>query len=313
MLEKHRLTYLDHLGIDNYMPRRVLPCALPSQLLSDEALQEPVAFSSADMPVDPSREVMSESTVEHEHKHAEPQLTATDLTAAQVRHPSPAEILTEPSVEKAILVDEKESPSINSIMESPVNATVVIPVSSPEPNSAPSSSTTKQQAIRFALNVWRINADLMVIDSRQPGAALPTDRLLQNILRSINCHLAQLPPSELLRWPLFKDNKFKDDKLSSNEDEARAMVQAYISAQCSNGTTHTILLLGKDAIRFALTIEDDIDSFYAQHKGTALLQPQWKNSVLIAPSLIDMLQDPMQKCVMWNALQTLLVKTAVTA
>jgi hypothetical protein len=152
----------------------------------------------------------------------------------------------------------------------------------------------------------------MVIDSRQPGAALPTDRLLQNILRSINCHLAQLPPSELLRWPLFnyskfKDNKFKDDKLSSNEDEARAMVQAYISAQCSNGTTHTILLLGKDAIRFALTIEDDIDRFYEQHKGTALLQPQWKNSVLIAPSLIDMLQDPMQKRVMWNALQTLLV------
>lgn len=308
MLENHRLTYLDHLGIDNYMPRRVLPCALPSQLLSDEALQEPAASSSADMTVDPSREVMNESTVEHEHNNAEPQLTVTDLTATQVTHASPAEMLTAVPVGKAVLVDEKESPSINSELELSIHASVAIPEPSSESSSVPSSSTTKQQAIRFALNVWRINADLMVIDSRQPGAALPTDRLLQNILRSINCHLAQLPPSELLRWPLFKD-----DKLSSNEDEARAMVQAYISAQCSNGTTHTILLLGKDAIRFALTVEDDIDSFYEQHKGTALPQPQWQNSVLIAPSLIDMLQDPMQKRVMWNALQSLLVKTAVTA
>jgi hypothetical protein len=156
--------------------------------------------------------------------------------------------------------------------------------------------------IRFALNAWRINNDLLVIDSRQTGAALPTDRLLQNILRSMGCHLVQLPKSDILRWPLFKD-----DHISQPEDEARAMVQAYISAQSSKNPLANLLLLGKEAVRFALSIDTDIDTYFEQHKGTVLAQEQWSSQALIAPSLIDMLQDPMQKKITWKVLQTLLV------
>lgn len=271
MLEKQRLTYLEHLGIENYIPRRVLPNALPSQLLSDEALQAPVAFATTDMPE-------GEISVNHTAHHESVESVVSSSPSDRVAHllgDSPSPVQDEPTVEITEETTEKT-------------------------NTSPQAGSS----IRFSLSVWRIGHDLLVIDSRQPGSALPTDRLLQNILRSIAYPLAQLPPSELLRWPLFKD-----DQLNSNEGEARAMVQAYISAQCAKAPARAIILLGKEAVRFSLDFDGDADTFYEQHKGTEITQNQWQSIALIAPSLVDMLQDPLQKRVTWQALQSLLLPT----
>jgi hypothetical protein len=279
MLEKHRLTYLDHLGIDNYMPTKVLSNALPSQLLSDDALLEPTAFSTADV------------TSDHSQSDALP--TLPEVAAVPASTPSPsidvvAELLGKPTA----------APAGSPVVPEP--AVVVSNVVSNE--NVDKKSVAVTAPIRFSLSVWRINHDIMVIDSREPGAALPTDRLLQNILRSVGHSLAQLPPSELLRWPLFKD-----DSLTHPEDEARAMVQAYVSAQCAKHPLKTLLLLGEEATRFTLNVGDDTEAFYAQHKGSALLQAQWQCMALIAPSLVTMLKDPMQKRITWQALQTLVL------
>jgi hypothetical protein len=280
MLEKHRLTYLDHLGIDNYMPTKVLSNALPSQLLPDDTLLEPVAFSTADVVSDDRQ--------------------ANTLSVSPDVVPAPVPVIDVVAKLLGKSVASPDEPSVVSSVETASTAAEPTVVVTDE--KVDKTPATAVAPIRFSLSVWRINHDIMVIDSREPGAALPTDRLLQNILRSVGHSLAQLPPSELLRWPLFKD-----DSLTHPEDEARAMVQAYVSAQCAKQPLKTLLLLGEEATRFTVNIGDDSEAFYEKHKGSALLQAQWQCMALIAPSLVTMLKDPMQKRITWQALQTLVL------
>lgn len=286
MLEKHRLIYLDALGIDNYMPRFTLLSALPSQLLPDEALIEPTAFSTADNPVvDSIEQPMSNSIATPSKQEAQKEIPAPVLDELL------GNALTDNSKQ------EREQQLHYLAEDKPSNAAIVSAAALIE--AVQNKATNTPTEIRFALNAWRVSNDILVLDSRQPGAALPTDRLLQNILRSIGCHLVQLPQSEILRWPLFKD-----DFGSHPEDEARAMVQAYISAQSNKSPFKILLLFGKDAVRFSLVIEQSIEEFFANQQGTALKQEQWQSQVLICPSLIDMLQEPTQKKVTWQALQS---------
>ena len=318
MLEKHRLTYLDALGIENYMPRYQLVNALPSQLLSDDALREPAAFSTADVQsialtgdksgtesnlvrddaVQDAHTLQNDSELSHVAS-----TVATDVMSALGIVPQGnkdvGSTTLRAEVEKQNVSDPKPEPSVDKTLPA-----------------------IDKADIRFSLNIWRIKNELLVIDSRQPAAALPTEKLLQNILRSIGYPLAQLPPSDLVRWPLFSSKKFSNKKFtnkkstqldsnqSSEEDEARAMVQAYLSAQCSRAPINTLLLLGENAANFALTPTEgeDANTFYDQHKGTAVDTSLWESKVLVAPSLVDMLHDPMQKRVTWQALQTLFVE-----
>jgi hypothetical protein len=295
MLEKHRLTYLDHLGIDNFMPRRALPNALPSQLLPDEALIEPAAFSTADS----AHTAVSDNSQANSTIPAASDSTALDTlnTLLGNKPPKPHLTNTQPLVSTEPKVEAHSDAVVHTLNGDPNAQTPTLAATVSSTPSLPVTPTAEED-IRFSLSVWRINDELMVIDSHQPRMALPTDRLLQNILRSIGYPLAQLPPSDMLRWPLIKD-----DRLSHPEAEARAMVQAFISAQCAKAPLKALLLLGKDAVRFALSIDDDSHAFYEQNKGSSCLQEQWQTMAFIAPSLVDMLQDPMQKRITWQALQ----------
>jgi len=328
MLEKHRLTYLDALGIENYMPRYQLENALPSQLLSNDALREPTAFSTAD--IQDSSTSNNSVAVDDISHHDIPQNTSLnssheaqgDSTVSEAISPVVADVMS--SLGIAPKTNSSVDPSSSSISaEAPNTATST----QQESSLLSAKSATIQQDVRFSLNIWRIKNDILVIDSREPAAALPTEKLLQNILRSIGFPLAQLPSSDLLRWPLFSSKKLSHKKYSgkkvtnkqssetnvnqsSEEDEARAMVQAYVSAQCSRAPINTLLLLGKSAASFALTpaSNEDADTFYEQHKGTSVDTSLWDAKVLVAPSLVDMLHEPMQKKLTWQALQTLFVE-----
>lgn len=297
MLEKHRLRYLDMLGIENYMPRYQLSNALPSQLLSDDALLEPTAFSTADSET-PVSNIGDDSPI------TSPVNEPVNPSSVAVVDGEVADVL-------AVLTQEQTSPPMDDIaalINVAESSSIMSEVSVVEESANHAIVADNQPAIRFSLNVWRIHNDLIVIDTRQPAAALPTDKLLQNILRSIGYALAQLPPSELLRWPLFKARPVKNvrESQTSDEDEARAMVQAYLSAHYSKMPVKTLLLLGEDAVRFALTPDQASNDFYNKHKGTQISDTPWKSTVLVAPSLVDMLHDPMQKHITWQALQALL-------
>ncbi len=284
LLEKQRLTYLEHLGIDNYVSNYQLPHAAPSVLLPDELLVEPTAFSTADLQMDATVVLQEESatTIEQERLTAETSEQEGDRASPVI------ESLLEPSTSsvatQSIVTPHQKDDEINAV--------------------SGGDEEKAERPIRFALSIWRIQNDVLVIDSRQPGAALPTEKLLQNILRSIHLPLAQLPPSELLRWPLFKDDQHNPNE----EQEARAMVQAYIAAQLTNAPVKHLLLLGKEATQFSLSIDQPIAAFYETHQGKTLAQPQWGANILVAPSLVDMLLEPLQKRVTWQALQSILVE-----
>lgn len=320
MLEKHRLTYLDALGIENYMPRYILPNAQPSQLLSDEALCEPTAFSTADV-----ENLTSTDTALLSDDHDD---------SAQVMEPAtPAadELMQSLGIKPAADVLEKVSPqpeALDSGHDMPTADASIQAITQPvkvtdESVRVDTVESTATQDVRFSLSVWRIRDELMVIDSRQPASALPTDKLLQNILRSVGYPLVQLPKSELLRWPLFNHQAIRKKTASiveqANEiDEARAMVQAYLSAQYSKAPVKALLLLGQDAAQFALSPtkneggELSAIDFYETHKGSVVAS-NWErhtSHVIVAPSLVDMLNDPMQKRIMWQALQVLLTPSA---
>ncbi|ODS23211.1 hypothetical protein AB835_09950 [Candidatus Endobugula sertula] len=297
MLEKQRLTYLEHLGISHYMPRRLLPNALPSQLLSDELLQEPTAFSTADTTV-------SEPGSEISIGMAMPETAAIPDTLVAEALPGSL-VIDEPLVVKQGSLPKNVEELLDQTGKN-LQDTAAIDSTTDHLQVTPNVSKSPSETLEFTLHIWRINQDLLVVDSHQPGSALPTNRLLQNILCSVGYPLAQLPPSELLRWPLFSRVQFASQSALDEQAEARAMVQAYIAAQCAKMPTRGVLLLGEQATHFALTPDDHKMAFFSRYQGSAIEQPQWQTTTLIAPSLIEMLQEPMKKRITWQALQFLI-------
>jgi hypothetical protein len=267
MLERRRQQYLSILEIDNYFPRRILPGAAESTLLSDEHFQTP----EDQQPLKEHSQLQQDADIE---SYADENRQADEVTDNQSQPISPLEVLGEATSETAS----------SGLVEPKIEEAVV------------------QKTIEFVLTVWRIKDECLIIDSREPGTALPTDRLLQNILRSIDLPLAQLPKSELIRWPLFSNQSIKAESEISDADQARAMVQAYIHAQISKSAIKFLFLMGENATAFTL---DDTVAF-SEVQGELLQHPSWDTQVLIMPSLHSMLQEPLQKKLTWNALQKIL-------
>ena len=253
MNEKQRLTYLNHLGIDNYVARRPLKGAAPSVV-------PPTSLDSS--------------------------------------IPTEQEIITELVKVKSPVEDRKlqEKPEIVSYSASTSSVSTEAEVDNIGTASGESGASLKSQSetIRFALNCWRISDDLLALDSREPGAALPTDTLLLNIVRSIGYPMEQLPQSELLRWPLFSH-----DQNANDEHQARAMVHAYVQAQASKKPAKYLFLMGTAAARFTLEGFND----WQNVEGKTF--QQWQMNLIVIPSLADMLREPLLKRVTWEAIKSL--------
>ena len=332
MLERQRLAYLEHLGIDNYVPKYQLVGAATSIQLAKTLLQEsgtPLLKETAVVPVT-GGSISSKATSLEEDAGGSVDSNADYGDLGRI-----VDTLTNPS-------DQHDQPKILAENNDPdTNGDKVsLDVTGSESAQSSHHRTHDDQTeveLKFALTVWRVD-DLLVVDSRQPGAALPTDKLLQNVLRSMGYSLAQLPPSELIRWPLFTSNSsplFTNTSAEQHRLEARAMVRAYISAQCQKQSTRAVLLCGQEAAYFALTSEENtnkhvssqpfeqtLQQFFTTHQGRVLM-PDDKLSermeyssrhslidsqvaALVIPSLIDMLQGPTKKHIAWKAIEALL-------
>ena len=266
MLERQRLEYLSNLGVESYVPRRLLSGAQAPYVIADELLVDP-SIDNAQVKKDVGMQLEVKS----------------DFASADV----PAQASHAPNSLKA-LVDDKPIAEEKIPEKSAVPANEVsIPPSTP--------------AIEFALSVWRVHADCLVIDSRQPGSALPTDRLLQNMLRAIGYSLTLLPQSEIIRWPLFKNQNRKANTTISEVDEARAMVHAYVQAQITKQPLKTILIMGETATLYLL----GSDKPYSEVNGTLFDHKDWNVNIAVLPSLVSMLENPLEKRIAWQALQAI--------
>ena len=256
MNERMRLEYLAALGIDMYMPRLQLPGARP----------RPVLAVRARLPPEPVRH---------------------DPVAGAGR---PHARITTDTADKA---DKADKAGIHQLVDRLVENSSVLrkPVQPREP--LPQTAPPAPATIRFVLNCWRPGPDLLVIDSHQPGRALPTEALLSNILRAVGLPV-ELPPAETLRWPVIRQS----EALLS---DAKEMVAGFLAGHLQARPAKIVWLMGDAAVRVCTDHNATVDKYPDQ----ALALPDLSVPVLALPSLMDMLVDPRKKAGTWRAIRRL--------
>ncbi|MFA0811234.1 hypothetical protein [Microbulbifer epialgicus] len=153
-----------------------------------------------------------------------------------------------------------------------VKAAVATPVAAP-----------RQQVQPFVLNCWCIGEELLVVDSHEPGAALPLGALFNNIVRALNLH--QLPrQQERLHWPMA-ENRFGP---AADASEARDTFSSWLEASCARHPVKSVWLMGSEAQKYCtpLPLNEAVNS--------------WQGiRILAMPSLSQLLQKPERKRSLW--------------
>lgn len=148
----------------------------------------------------------------------------------------------------------------------------------------------------FALSIWRPRTELLIIDSRNTQFALPTELLLRNILSALFGAGAALGREEVLRWPLVEN-----DLVSRTEEDARNALQVWFEVELEQRHATHVLLLGENAVRYLLP--DDFS--YEQSLWRWVDVPSSDVQAMIAPSLVELLQQPLLKRELWRSLTPL--------
>lgn len=145
----------------------------------------------------------------------------------------------------------------------------------------------------FSLTVYRPQPGFLIIDSRNTKLALPTEVLLNNLLRANLKALQFILGEEVLRWPMI-ENRF----VSRTEDDARNELQTWLAVENELRPIHTLWLMGESAARYWLVSENDWSA------TCWTMQPIKDSSLqaLILPSLNQLLQYPAQKSRLWTCL-----------
>lgn len=158
------------------------------------------------------------------------------------------------------------------------------------------------RAPRFALGIWQISPQILVLDSRRPDLALPVGQLLQNIALALGLN-GPPPELEVLRRPLADSGDFHE-----SEADARAQVRAFLAARVGAQDIRQILLMGAPAIRFALHEEQlaaagELRSLIG--KPIPLQLEDLALQAIALPSLATILQRPELKPRVWSAIKHL--------
>lgn len=256
MNEYQRQAYLSTLGVENYMPRWQLPNAPKSTLCFVPKVihnQLKVAEALSPQPLDAVSPV-------HEVQNA--------VSGKPVDF---AEVLRD-------LTPGKRAP-VQSIQERPAN---IIPLSA-EPKTIPG----------FSLSIWRPQQDLLVLDTRNAQLALPTELLLNNLLRALFGRQMPAGNEDILRWPMV-DNTI----VSRTIDDARSVLQVWLEVELERRPVKHLLLMGERAAQFFLPVEVE----YSSVLFNEIHIKEYSVSAIIAPGLVELLQQPLLKRDLWSAL-----------
>lgn len=256
MNELQRAEYLSALGIPSYMPRFVLPLAPEPR----QAELPPAPVEEPQNPLPPSAEHIRRELAPAE---AAPQQPAPEQPAAQPEQPNP-EVLREVTE----VAGEIRAPAAQ-----PAPVAEVAPPQKPvEP---------------FVLSCWWLGGELLAVDSREPGAALPVESLFNNIARALHWH--ELPrEQDRMRWPLA-ENRFSP---AASAAEARDTCSSWLAAASARRPVKSIWLMGQQAQDFCAPVE------------LAETVNDWNGIAVIAmPSLSQLLQQPERKRDLWQLLR----------
>jgi hypothetical protein len=156
-----------------------------------------------------------------------------------------------------------------------------------------SAEVTKRIA-PFALSIWRPFTSWLVIDERQPQAALPVELLLQNILFSFG-RLSSPLAEEVLRWPLVENAV-----IPQTAAEARQALSVWLEVELERRPVKCLLLMGPKAAEFFLSDKSYDEQLW---KVADLSIPGLQ--ALVTPSLVELLRNPLLKGELWRAFASL--------
>jgi hypothetical protein len=260
MNELQRQHYLSALGVDTYMPRWHLPFAPISVLC-----ELPVAEVEA--PAFERLEIKTESP-----------------TAPTYSQPVSKAISSDVSPVNNLIGDMLDAKKVVRSAAVPVSAADIL-----------AQLDTKPVTIEpFSLSIWRPLDGVMIIDSRNTKLALPTELLLNNILRSVFSTQAIKPQEEVLRWPMIENSFAKRSK-----SDARTELQTWLSVQHEIRPIRYLWLMGSNAATYLLP--EPVEYTANIFNKIALLDSAV--NALVLPSLNELLQKPSSKQQLFSALR----------
>ena len=301
MNEIQRQQYLDAMGIDTYMPRWILPAAASpfscQPVLPESESQASSQLQSNSLPVAAAESALAES--QNTSAAATPAASASmaSAPATAVENPSTPDRSSAPqppSAAQDVLSSVAAEPK-PSASNKPVSADSILQ----------SLSNEKRPDPRFALSLWRVSDELMVIDSRHSELALPTEPLLLNILSALGFPRQPLPKVEVLRWPMF-ENSYEPQV----QAVARETLQAILEAMLEKQPCKYLLLMGAEACHYLLGDDQLGEGFdakvsIASSLGRSFSLEALSAAAIVVPSLSDILQQPELKRRTWQAIQPL--------
>lgn len=267
--EQQRMQYLDLLGIDMFVPRWVLPAAkasvfapLPEARVS--GVQEPVSPVAA-----PSAASTLEASVAQPQRQTADELVSVGAILSELGVKAPS--ANSEAKPRAEVIDGNKSTLVSELSQS------------------------QPLAVSFSLSIWRVSEQLMVLDSRLPKEALPTQALLQNILAAKQLRLASAKP-EIINWPMFSGLDH-----SGGWDTASEMVCAFLRARLEQQAVKYLWLLGQDAYAAVMAGPEN----YSADLGRLQSHDEFATALVFLPSLADMLKTPELKRLTWHAIRDL--------
>ncbi|WP_226667760.1 hypothetical protein [Microbulbifer aggregans] len=260
MNELQRTEYLTALGVTSYMPRYCLP-------LAPEPVQALLPPAQADVPEAPTAPATLMAAV-----GADAAVPETVSSTAQAQFPvAPAEPAPAPEVSRVI---------------GSITAEAKI---APTPSKPAAVAAPEKTVHPFVLNCWWLGEELLAVDSREPGTALPVESLFGNIIRALDWH--QLATErDKLKWPLA-ENPFA---AAAGASDARETCSSWLEAACGRKPVKSIWLMGQQAQEFCAPVP------------MAETVNEWQGIQVIAmPSLTELLTDPQRKRPLWQLLRKL--------
>jgi hypothetical protein len=261
--ELQRTEYLAALGVTSYMPRFLLPLAPePRQAELPVVRDSGQIGRTADLDCEGARESLA-------HRDSEPGSAELQLRsrAAGPLKPTGA-----------------SGSALRDIGELTEQVRAV-----PAPQAAPLAevASPQSQVQPFVLSCWWLGEELLAVDSREPGTALPLEALFDNIARALNWH--QLPRErDRLRWPMA-ENRYA---AAADASDARDTCASWLEAACARKPVKSIWLMGRQARDFCSPVP------------LTQLVSEWNGIRLLAmPSLSQLLQQPLRKRDLWQLLQ----------
>lgn len=242
MLEPLRSQYLAALGVDNYVPRFILPGA---------KLSEPCAWL----------ETFDELA------NAEP--TSTEPAQNEIIAPSVVDESKKPSPIAAQLATAIE-PIVKRAVRASENA-----VAQPTKTAAKSANSNVDAGPKFALSIALAAGGILLIDDAPASSADRSayQKLLNNMLPALRPAAAQYV-LDIFLWPLTRQSQIPRDA-----DAAKETLAAYLHKQIQQRAIDTVLLLGEAAQQWCTFADTDVHIVKSTSLLACVRDPALKRSL----------------------------------